>query len=79
MTPDSNEYCMKNLGAEDPTRQATRALILVPTRELSEQVSAYLRGLVVYCDQEVTVANLASGTTTHLQRYVVTAGSLVYR
>ncbi|KAJ7650427.1 P-loop containing nucleoside triphosphate hydrolase protein [Roridomyces roridus] len=48
--------------------QATRALILVPTRELSEQVSAYLRQLLVYCEEEVAISNLASGTTTHLQR-----------
>ncbi|KAJ6592317.1 DEAD-domain-containing protein [Mycena vulgaris] len=48
--------------------QATRALILVPTRELSEQVSAYLKGLLAYCEDEVAISNLASGTTTHLQR-----------
>ncbi|KAJ7289236.1 P-loop containing nucleoside triphosphate hydrolase protein [Mycena rebaudengoi] len=48
--------------------QATRALILVPTRELSEQVSAYLRGLLTYCEDEISISNLAAGTTTHLQR-----------
>ncbi|KAJ7766488.1 ATP-dependent RNA helicase dbp9 [Mycena maculata] len=48
--------------------QATRALILVPTRELSEQVSTYLKGLLVYCEDQVTFSNLAAGTTTHLQR-----------
>ncbi|KAJ7241907.1 P-loop containing nucleoside triphosphate hydrolase protein [Mycena haematopus] len=48
--------------------QATRALILVPTRELSEQVSAYLKGLLAYCEQDVAISNVAAGTTTHLQR-----------
>ncbi|KAJ7509695.1 P-loop containing nucleoside triphosphate hydrolase protein [Mycena galericulata] len=48
--------------------QATRALILVPTRELSEQVSTYLKGLLAYCEDEIVLSNLASGTTTHLQR-----------
>ncbi|KAJ7895825.1 DEAD-domain-containing protein [Mycena leptocephala] len=48
--------------------QTTRALILVPTRELSEQVSTYLRGLLAYCEDEVAISNVASGTTTHLQR-----------
>ncbi|KAJ7653306.1 P-loop containing nucleoside triphosphate hydrolase protein [Mycena polygramma] len=48
--------------------QATRALILVPTRELSEQVLTYLKGLLAYCEDDVAVSNLASGTTTHLQR-----------
>ena len=51
--------------------QATRALILVPTRELAEQVSTYLKGLLVYCEDEVATSNLASGTTTHLQRCVI--------
>ena len=48
-----------------------RGLILVPTRELSEQVSAHLRGLLKYCDKEVAVANVSSGATHHLQRYVL--------
>lgn len=44
-------------------------MILVPTRELSEQVSAVLRGLLAYCDKDVVIVNVASGATTHLQRY----------
>ncbi|KAF4570114.1 ATP-dependent DNA/RNA helicase [Pleurotus pulmonarius] len=56
-----------SLDLDDPTKQATRALILVPTKELSEQVSAYLRKLVVYCG-EVGIVNLSTGTTAHLQR-----------
>ncbi|KAF5383720.1 hypothetical protein D9615_003581 [Tricholomella constricta] len=57
-----------SLDAEDPSRQATRALILVPTRELSEQVSAYLRSLLAYCESDVAISNVSTGTTTHLQR-----------
>ena len=53
---------------EDPNHQAVRALILVPTKELAEQVARQLRGLLVYCEKEVAVANLASGTAGHLQR-----------
>ena len=53
---------------EDPSRQAIRALILVPTKELAEQVVRQLRGLLAYCEKEVAVANLASGTVGHLQR-----------
>ncbi|KJA28170.1 hypothetical protein HYPSUDRAFT_197689 [Hypholoma sublateritium FD-334 SS-4] len=56
------------LAAEDENRQVTRALILVPTRELSEQVSTYLKGLLTYCEKDVTITNVASGTTSHLQR-----------
>jgi superfamily II DNA/RNA helicase len=60
----------QSLIGDELMRSATRALILVPTRELSEQVTAYLRGLLAYCDKDVILANAASGTTTHLQRYV---------
>lgn len=56
------------LDEEDQRRRATRALILVPTRELSEQVSTYMRGLLAYCDKDIIYSNLATGTTTHLQR-----------
>lgn len=62
------DIILQNLGIDDPKRQATRALILVPTRELAEQVSAHLRSLLTYCEDEVSVANVSSGTTTHLQK-----------
>ncbi|KAI0369845.1 DEAD-domain-containing protein [Pilatotrama ljubarskyi] len=58
----------ESLAADDPKRQATRALILVPTRELAEQVSAHLRSLLKYCEDDVTVANVSGGTTAHLQK-----------
>jgi ATP-dependent RNA helicase DDX56/DBP9 len=61
-----NDY--QALDIDDSRRQATRALILVPTKELAEQVSGYLRTLLVYCDTEITTLNAASGTTNHLQR-----------
>ncbi|EIM86616.1 DEAD-domain-containing protein [Stereum hirsutum FP-91666 SS1] len=57
-----------NLGAGDEARQATRALVLVPTKELSEQVSTHLKGLIKYCEGDVIISNVASGTTTHLQK-----------
>lgn len=59
------------LEEEDPSRRATRALILVPTRELAEQVSAYLRTLLVYCEDEISVCNISSGTTSHFQRVLL--------
>lgn len=48
--------------------KGTRGLILVPTKELAEQVTRHLKQLIVYLDEEVTLANAASGTTAHLQR-----------
>ncbi|KIJ20692.1 hypothetical protein PAXINDRAFT_160225 [Paxillus involutus ATCC 200175] len=59
---------LQNLSSVDPSYQITRALILVPTRELSEQVNTCLQGLLTYCDREVTISNAASGTAVHLQR-----------
>lgn len=58
------------MSEDDPDRQLVRALILVPTKELSEQVSKHLRQLLVYCEKIVSVANLVSGAPAHLQRYV---------
>lgn len=58
------------MDVDDPSRSLTRAMVLVPTRELAEQVSAYLRSLVKYCEKDVGIANVSSGTTAHLQRYV---------
>ncbi|KAJ8518549.1 hypothetical protein ONZ45_g4381 [Pleurotus djamor] len=64
-------YCIpvlqKVIGAKTNSTQATKALILVPTRELSEQVAAYLRQLVSYC-KEVGIANVSSGAANQLQR-----------
>ncbi|KAG6813875.1 hypothetical protein H0H92_006282 [Tricholoma furcatifolium] len=60
-----------SLPTEDPARQTTRALILVPTRELSEQVSAFLRILLTYCESDVIIANVSTGTTAHLQRTIL--------
>ncbi|KAH9947033.1 DEAD-domain-containing protein [Amylocystis lapponica] len=57
-----------NIPPEDLTRQITRVLILVPTRELSEQVYTHLHSLLVYCDKEVTIANISAGATTQLQK-----------
>ncbi|KAJ3846000.1 P-loop containing nucleoside triphosphate hydrolase protein [Lentinula lateritia] len=57
------------LDLEDLSRQATRCVVLVPTRELSEQVSSYLKGLCKYCE-DIVVANAAGSTSPHLQRHV---------
>ncbi|KAI6149359.1 P-loop containing nucleoside triphosphate hydrolase protein [Pisolithus tinctorius] len=56
-----------NSSEVDPTYHTTRALILVPTRELSEQVLACLRSVTKYCDKEITLLNAASGFAAHLQ------------
>ncbi|KAL1755790.1 DEAD-domain-containing protein [Schizophyllum commune] len=59
-----------NLNAKSEA-PATRALILVPTRELAEQVNGHLRKLLAYCEGEVSVINVASGNTAGLQRTLI--------
>ncbi|KAI0046484.1 DEAD-domain-containing protein [Auriscalpium vulgare] len=60
-----------SLPADDENKQTTRALVLVPTRELAEQVTNHLRRLLKYCENEISLANIASGTTTQLQRVLL--------
>lgn len=58
----------QTLSTVDSSYRVTRALILVPTRELSEQVYSCLRSLLAYCDKEIAVSNVASGAVSHVQR-----------
>lgn len=58
----------QTLSIMDSSYRVTRALILVPTRELSEQVHSCLRSLLAYCDKEVAISNAASGAASHVQR-----------
>jgi len=43
----------------DSTRQATRALILVPTRELAQQVTNQVNAVLQYCQKQVVCLNAA--------------------
>jgi ATP-dependent RNA helicase DDX56/DBP9 len=43
-------------------------MVLVPTRELSEQVTKYVESLLTYCEKEVRVVNLASNVATKVQK-----------
>lgn len=64
----THRLVQKSLSASDEAYQVTRAVILVPTRELSEQVTACLQRLLTYCEKEIIVMNSATGSSTHLQR-----------
>ncbi|KAL5633093.1 hypothetical protein ACGC1H_003551 [Rhizoctonia solani] len=52
-------------------QQATRAVILVPTRELADQVTKHLKGMLAYCDKDVAAANIAGGSSGHVQKMVL--------
>ena len=43
-----------------PPKQAVRAVVLVPTRELCSQVYSTLKSLIYYCDEIVSVAVLSA-------------------
>ncbi|KAJ2780119.1 ATP-dependent DNA/RNA helicase [Coemansia javaensis] len=55
------------LPAASEQRKATRALVLVPTRELAEQVTNYAAGLTRFCDRDVAVVNIAGSAPLHVQ------------
>lgn len=48
-----------------------RALILVPTKELAEQVARMAEKLKKYCDKAVKVVNVAQNVSEMVQRYVI--------
>ncbi|KAI9638214.1 putative ATP-dependent RNA helicase [Dioszegia hungarica] len=50
--------------------QATRVVIVVPTRELSMQVATFLGELTVYCEEAIKVVNVAAGAA-NLQRILL--------
>ncbi|KAG8814056.1 ATP-dependent DNA/RNA helicase, partial [Serendipita sp. 399] len=51
----------------DVERQCTRVAILVPTRELAEQVTNQIKKLAKYCESLI-ITNVAGGASTHLYR-----------
>lgn len=48
--------------------QAVRALILVPTKELGQQVQAMVRQLTAYCARDVRVADISGKADLSAQR-----------
>lgn len=55
-------YCipiLQNLLAAEELAKCVKSIILVPTRELSNQVTQFLEKLVVYCNRKVTAVNLS--------------------
>ncbi|KAJ2112341.1 ATP-dependent DNA/RNA helicase, partial [Coemansia sp. RSA 921] len=64
--------CAKDaLPVSSEERRQTRALILVPTRELAEQVSKYVTDLTKFCGKEISAVNIATNTPLHMQAPVL--------
>uniref|UniRef100_A0AAR2LB60 Probable ATP-dependent RNA helicase DDX56 n=1 Tax=Pygocentrus nattereri TaxID=42514 RepID=A0AAR2LB60_PYGNA len=51
--------------------QAVRALVLVPTKELGQQVQAMIRQLTAYCARDVQVADISGKTELSAQRPIL--------
>ncbi|TSM28146.1 putative ATP-dependent RNA helicase DDX56 [Bagarius yarrelli] len=51
--------------------QAVRALILVPTKELGQQVQAMIRQLTAYCARDIRVADISGKTELSAQRPIL--------
>lgn len=59
-------YCipiLQNILSDDSGEKCVKSIILVPTRELSSQVSQFLEKLLVYCNNKITTVNLSSNTS----------------
>ncbi|CAH1757659.1 18234_t:CDS:10 [Entrophospora sp. SA101] len=61
----------ENISEYSSERMATRALILVPTRELAEQITKHINDFLLYCSKEVRVINIANNTPLQLQRPIL--------
>ncbi|SPO38844.1 related to ATP dependent RNA helicase of the DEAD-box family [Pseudozyma flocculosa] len=61
----------KSLSRSDPAYQATRAVVLVPTRELSEQVTGQIGALLEYCRDQVSIANIARDASSSVQKLLL--------
>jgi ATP-dependent RNA helicase DDX56/DBP9 len=58
----------KALAPNSAERTAIRALVLVPTRELAEQVTNFTKSTLVYCNKDVVVLNIAGDQPAKVQK-----------
>lgn len=59
------------LSKSDTSYQKTRAMVLVPTRELSEQVTAQLGALLPLLERDVSVVNVARDASHHVHKVLL--------
>lgn len=64
-------------GATAPASSSFRALILVPTRELCEQVRGEAQAVAQHCGADISVTALVAEGGSGLKRAVAAAGQLV--
>ncbi|CAG8491858.1 3819_t:CDS:10 [Paraglomus brasilianum] len=57
--------------ADYDSSSATRALILVPTRELAEQVTKQVNKMLIYCSKQLKIVNVAGNMPVQLQKPIL--------
>ncbi|CAG8477419.1 9758_t:CDS:10 [Diversispora eburnea] len=62
-------YCLPAI--KESPENAIRSIILVPTRELAEQVTQHIKCFIIYCSKEIKVVNIASSAPVELQRPIL--------
>ena len=67
----SDRKCALNCFQETPKLKAVSALILVPTRELAEQVTKAFAAFSVFCAKEIRPINLTKKTSDDVQRFLL--------
>lgn len=69
-------YCipiLQTILSEAQNEKCVKSIILVPTRELSSQVSQFLEKLLVYCNHKVTAVNLSSNVSDQVLHSLLTS------
>ncbi|KAG9296379.1 hypothetical protein G9A89_014971 [Geosiphon pyriformis] len=64
----------ENLDGPAVIRNVTRSLILVPTRELAQQVTKQINQFLVYCSKEIKVVNIGTNVPVEVQRLILSEG-----
>ncbi|KAJ1023098.1 hypothetical protein NDA16_003251 [Ustilago loliicola] len=59
------------IAKSDPNHQLTRALVLVPTRELAEQVFRHLSVIIEYVRDDIRLVNVARDASEKVQRLLL--------
>ncbi|PWY97698.1 DEAD-domain-containing protein [Testicularia cyperi] len=64
-------HAKSTVSSSDPAYQQTRALVLVPTRELAEQVFLHISAVNTYTRDDVKIANVARDSNDKVQKLLL--------
>lgn len=67
-------YCIpiiQNILTQGSVDKSVKSIVLVPTKELSAQVSLFIEKLLMFCNQQIRVVNLSSGVSASVLKSVL--------